>query len=112
MIVQYYVKIPNVHSASRFDGIWVVCFWYTLERVRACACACACAVRVRVCVVRVGAMYACVPPHSHTLCFSDGGRVVTHQQVSTMAARLFSGIRFLFVKYIRNKLNAFFLDPM
>ncbi|KAL6041865.1 Dynamin domain containing protein [Balamuthia mandrillaris] len=29
-----------------------------------------------------------------------------------MSAKLFSGIRFFFVKYIRNKLNAFFLDPM
>lgn len=29
-----------------------------------------------------------------------------------MSARLFAGIRFFFVKYVRNKLNAFFLDPM
>lgn len=35
-----------------------------------------------------------------------------HAQVCTMAARLFSGIRFFFVKFVRNKLNAFFLDPM
>jgi len=29
-----------------------------------------------------------------------------------MSARLFAGIRFFFVKYVRSKLNAFFLDPM
>ncbi|KAL6054695.1 putative Interferon-induced GTP-binding protein Mx2 [Balamuthia mandrillaris] len=36
----------------------------------------------------------------------------TFTHVCTMSAKLFSGIRFFFVKYIRNKLNAFFLDPM
>lgn len=35
-----------------------------------------------------------------------------YEQVRLMAARLFSGIRFFFVKFIRNKFNAFFLDPM
>lgn len=35
-----------------------------------------------------------------------------YNQVCTMSARLFAGIRFFFVKYVRNKLNAFFLDPM
>lgn len=32
--------------------------------------------------------------------------------ICKMSAKLFAGIRFFFVKYIRNKLNAFFLDPM
>lgn len=36
----------------------------------------------------------------------------TYDQVRTMSARLFSGIRFFFVKFIRNKFNAFFLDPL
>lgn len=36
----------------------------------------------------------------------------TYEQVRLMAARLFAGIRFFFVKFIRNKFNAFFLDPM
>ena len=36
----------------------------------------------------------------------------TYEQVRLMAARLFSGIRFFFAKFIRNKFNAFFLDPM
>lgn len=35
-----------------------------------------------------------------------------HKRVCALAARLFAGIRFFFVKYIKNKLNAFFLDPM
>jgi hypothetical protein len=35
-----------------------------------------------------------------------------YNQVCTMSAKLFAGIRFFFVKYVRNKLNAFFLDPM
>ncbi|EFA76188.1 dynamin like protein [Heterostelium album PN500] len=36
----------------------------------------------------------------------------TYQKVCMIAGRLFSGIRFFFSKYIRNKLNAFFLDPL
>ncbi|KAN0025352.1 hypothetical protein ACTFIU_003613 [Dictyostelium citrinum] len=36
----------------------------------------------------------------------------TYQKVCMIAGRLFSGIRFFFSKLIRNKLNAFFLDPM
>eukprot|EP01105_Mastigella_eilhardi_P002304 TRINITY_DN1282_c0_g1_i1.p1 TRINITY_DN1282_c0_g1~~TRINITY_DN1282_c0_g1_i1.p1 ORF type:complete len:782 (-),score=270.13 TRINITY_DN1282_c0_g1_i1:25-2370(-) len=36
----------------------------------------------------------------------------TYQQVCRMSARLFAGVRYFFAKYIRNKLNAFFLDPM
>ena len=35
-----------------------------------------------------------------------------YTQVCMMSGRLFAGIRFFFVKYVRNKLNAFFLDPM
>lgn len=35
-----------------------------------------------------------------------------HKRVCALASRLFAGIRFFFVKYIKNKLNAFFLDPM
>ncbi|EGC35126.1 hypothetical protein DICPUDRAFT_33855 [Dictyostelium purpureum] len=36
----------------------------------------------------------------------------TYQKVCMIAGRLFSGIRFFFSKLIRNKLNAFFLNPM
>eukprot|EP01133_Synstelium_polycarpum_P000414 gene414-491_t len=36
----------------------------------------------------------------------------TYKKVCMIAGRLFSGIRFFFSKYIRNKLNAFFLDPL
>eukprot|EP01132_Coremiostelium_polycephalum_P003597 gene3597-4479_t len=36
----------------------------------------------------------------------------TYQKVCMIAGRLFSGIRFFFAKFIRNKLNAFFLDPL
>eukprot|EP01089_Gocevia_fonbrunei_P010203 TRINITY_DN22780_c0_g1_i1.p1 TRINITY_DN22780_c0_g1~~TRINITY_DN22780_c0_g1_i1.p1 ORF type:complete len:120 (+),score=22.66 TRINITY_DN22780_c0_g1_i1:133-492(+) len=32
----------------------------------------------------------------------------TYKEVCLMSARLFAGIRFFFVKYIRNKMNAFF----
>jgi hypothetical protein len=35
-----------------------------------------------------------------------------HREVSEMAGRLFEGIRFFFAKFVRNKLNAFFLNPM
>jgi len=35
-----------------------------------------------------------------------------YSRVCMMSAKLFAGIRFFFVKYIRNKLNSFFLDPM
>jgi len=35
-----------------------------------------------------------------------------YQRVLTMAGRLFSGVRYFFTKYIRAKMNAFFLDPM
>eukprot|EP01102_Stenamoeba_stenopodia_P000621 TRINITY_DN10596_c0_g1_i1.p1 TRINITY_DN10596_c0_g1~~TRINITY_DN10596_c0_g1_i1.p1 ORF type:complete len:881 (+),score=221.50 TRINITY_DN10596_c0_g1_i1:184-2826(+) len=37
---------------------------------------------------------------------------VTYRRVCDIAARLFAGVRFFFVKLVRNKLNAFFLDPM
>lgn len=33
-------------------------------------------------------------------------------QVCSLAGKLFAGIRYFFAKCIRNKLNAFFLDPM
>ena len=36
----------------------------------------------------------------------------SYNQVRLMSARLFAGIRFFFVKFIRNKFNAFFLDPV
>ncbi|KYQ94066.1 dynamin like protein [Tieghemostelium lacteum] len=36
----------------------------------------------------------------------------TYHKVCMIAGRLFSGIRFFFSKLIRNKLNAFFLDPI
>ncbi|GAM21736.1 hypothetical protein SAMD00019534_049110, partial [Acytostelium subglobosum LB1] len=36
----------------------------------------------------------------------------TYKKVCMIAGRLFSGIRFFFAKYVRNKLNAFFLDPL
>jgi len=29
-----------------------------------------------------------------------------------MSAKMFAGIRFFFAKYVRNKMNAFFMDPM
>lgn len=35
-----------------------------------------------------------------------------YKQIALLAARMFAGIRFFFAKYVRNKLNAFFLDPM
>lgn len=35
-----------------------------------------------------------------------------YKQVALIAAKIFAGIRFFFVKYVRNKLNAFFLNPM
>lgn len=35
-----------------------------------------------------------------------------YEQVRLMAAKLFSGVRFFFAKQIRNKFNAFFLEPM
>ncbi len=37
---------------------------------------------------------------------------VAHQRVCALAGRLFCGIRFFFVKCAKNKLNAFFLDPV
>jgi GTPase SAR1 family protein len=36
----------------------------------------------------------------------------TYQRVLMMAGKLFVGVRYFFTKYIRNKFNAFFLDPM
>jgi len=36
----------------------------------------------------------------------------TFEQVRYMSAKLFSGIRFFFVKQMRNKFHAFFVDPM
>jgi len=36
----------------------------------------------------------------------------TFKSVCMLAGKLFSGVRYFFAKYIRNKLNAFFLDPM
>jgi len=36
----------------------------------------------------------------------------TFKSVCMLAGKLFAGIRYFFAKYIRNKLNAFFLDPM
>jgi hypothetical protein len=36
----------------------------------------------------------------------------SYKKVAIMAAKMFSGIRFFFTKYVRNKMNAFFLDPM
>ncbi|KAH3742895.1 dynamin family GTPase [Pelomyxa schiedti] len=36
----------------------------------------------------------------------------TYTRVCTEAGRLFSGVRFFFCKFMRNKMNAFFLDPM
>lgn len=35
-----------------------------------------------------------------------------YQRVLMMAGRLFAGVRYFFTKYIRAKMNAFFLDPM
>jgi len=35
-----------------------------------------------------------------------------YARVCMMSAKLFAGIRFFFVKYVRNKLNSFFLDPV
>eukprot|EP00027_Filamoeba_sp_ATCC50430_P017323 CAMPEP_0168573610 /NCGR_PEP_ID=MMETSP0413-20121227/18631_1 /TAXON_ID=136452 /ORGANISM="Filamoeba nolandi, Strain NC-AS-23-1" /LENGTH=604 /DNA_ID=CAMNT_0008606881 /DNA_START=1 /DNA_END=1816 /DNA_ORIENTATION=- len=35
-----------------------------------------------------------------------------YKQIALLAAKMFAGIRFFFAKYVRNKLNAFFLDPM
>jgi hypothetical protein len=35
-----------------------------------------------------------------------------YKKIAMMAAKMFASIRFFFVKYVRNKLNAFFLDPM
>lgn len=35
-----------------------------------------------------------------------------YNQVALLAAKMFAGIRYFFAKYVRNKLNAFFLDPM
>eukprot|EP01098_Paradermamoeba_levis_P003586 TRINITY_DN1615_c0_g1_i1.p1 TRINITY_DN1615_c0_g1~~TRINITY_DN1615_c0_g1_i1.p1 ORF type:complete len:148 (-),score=51.23 TRINITY_DN1615_c0_g1_i1:20-463(-) len=36
----------------------------------------------------------------------------TYERVCRMSARLFAGIRFFFSKFARNKLNAFYLDPI
>jgi hypothetical protein len=33
-------------------------------------------------------------------------------KIKLVAAKLFAGVRTLFVKYMRAKYNAFFLDPM
>ena len=35
-----------------------------------------------------------------------------YKHIALLAAKMFAGIRFFFAKYVRNKLNAFFLDPM
>eukprot|EP01126_Amoeba_proteus_P010719 TRINITY_DN1421_c0_g1_i17.p1 TRINITY_DN1421_c0_g1~~TRINITY_DN1421_c0_g1_i17.p1 ORF type:complete len:379 (+),score=74.31 TRINITY_DN1421_c0_g1_i17:1585-2721(+) len=46
---------------------------------------------------------------------SSRSRVVDqdiYQRVLMMAGRLFAGVRYFFTKYIRAKMNAFFLDPM
>jgi hypothetical protein len=34
------------------------------------------------------------------------------KQIKIIAAKLFAGVRLLFVKYVRAKFNAFFLNPM
>ena len=36
----------------------------------------------------------------------------SYKYICEISSKLFSGIRFFFVKYIRNKLNAFFLEPI
>jgi hypothetical protein len=35
-----------------------------------------------------------------------------YRRVALMAAKMYGGIRYFFAKYVRNKMNAFFLDPM
>jgi hypothetical protein len=35
-----------------------------------------------------------------------------YKKIALMSAKLFAGIRYYFAKYLRNKMNAFFLDPM
>lgn len=35
-----------------------------------------------------------------------------YNQVALLASKMFAGIRYFFAKYVRNKMNAFFLDPM
>ncbi len=54
---------------------------------------------------------------SKALSLSHSGRQTTmdeegYKRVAMLAARMFAGIRFFFAKYVRNKMNAFFLDPM
>jgi succinate dehydrogenase flavin-adding protein (antitoxin of CptAB toxin-antitoxin module) len=46
---------------------------------------------------------------------NDRSRELTEercQKIKTVAAKLFAGVRLLFVKYIRAKYNAFFLNPI
>jgi len=48
---------------------------------------------------------------------SLGGRAVSmdeegYTKIALLAAKMFAGIRYFFAKYVRNKMNAFFLDPM
>lgn len=35
-----------------------------------------------------------------------------YKTIAISAAKMFAGIRYFFAKYVRNKMNAFFLDPM
>jgi len=35
-----------------------------------------------------------------------------YKKISLLAAKMFGSIRYFFAKYVRNKMNAFFLDPM
>eukprot|EP01118_Nematostelium_gracile_P000686 TRINITY_DN10721_c1_g1_i1.p1 TRINITY_DN10721_c1_g1~~TRINITY_DN10721_c1_g1_i1.p1 ORF type:complete len:191 (+),score=56.34 TRINITY_DN10721_c1_g1_i1:64-636(+) len=35
-----------------------------------------------------------------------------YQNIALMASKMFAGIRFFFAKYVKNKMSAFFLDPM
>src|SRR5690606_37937659 len=35
-----------------------------------------------------------------------------YRSICMMAGKLFAGVRFFFAKYVRNKMNSFFLDPM
>jgi hypothetical protein len=36
----------------------------------------------------------------------------TSHQILMMSGKLFAGVRYFFTKYIRAKLNAFFINPM
>lgn len=50
------------------------------------------------------------PLESHSRFGSRGSDV--HTKVCVIASKLFAGIRFFFVKYMRNKTQSFFLDPI